>query len=307
MVPGQRPPARQGVLRHPDHGAAGQDVIANGVLVSRGSRHGRVTRTGARSSRWRRTSRSSRPVPSRRGRDSCDGIPNYVAVSKRSRQVRARRGGQDLADQTCAISPRWLSVLGPYPFSTTGRPGDRPPARLRPGEPDPADLPRGRGPTRAGGVHELAHQWFGDSVSVSGWRDVWLNEGFAQFLETYYVTEAVGGRSTQIWLQHLRRVRAGGGVLEALHRRPRPGRTFRRRRLRPRRDGPAGAAPPDRRPGVLDAAARPGSRSAPYGNGSVADFEALAAVGQRPGPHGVLRRLAARARCRRPRPRRTAV
>ena len=32
-------------------------------------------------------------------------------------------------------------------------------------------------------VHELAHQWYGDSLALAGWQHIWLNEGFATYAE----------------------------------------------------------------------------------------------------------------------------
>ena len=38
-------------------------------------------------------------------------------------------------------------------------------------------------------AHELAHQWFGDKITLGSWQDIWLNEGFATYLADIFYTE----------------------------------------------------------------------------------------------------------------------
>jgi aminopeptidase N len=43
-------------------------------------------------------------------------------------------------------------------------------------------------------LHELAHMWFGDAVTLKTWPDIWLNEGFATWSEWIW-NERSGGQS----------------------------------------------------------------------------------------------------------------
>lgn len=103
----------------------------------------------------------------------------------------------DLAFQTEAVT-RLTELLGPFPFATYG-------GVVTPGSPDDEVLAgvaleaQGMSIYATGAtldwvvVHETAHQWVGDSVTVTSWRDdLWWVEGFATYAQFLFAEVLAG-------------------------------------------------------------------------------------------------------------------
>ena len=52
-------------------------------------------------------------------------------------------------------------------------------------------------------AHELAHQWWGDSVSPESWENVWLNEGFASYSEALWAEHTGGPAAYRSYMQSM--------------------------------------------------------------------------------------------------------
>ena len=53
-------------------------------------------------------------------------------------------------------------------------------------------------------LHEYAHQWYGDMVTPRDWRDLWLNESFAMYLQLDWMSD-VGMTTTPRWYRFVLR------------------------------------------------------------------------------------------------------
>jgi aminopeptidase N len=98
---------------------------------------------------------------------------------------------------------RWEShIYGPYPFAAAGSVADV--AKLEYALETQTRPIYAFAPDRTTVVHETAHQWFGDSVGLERWPNIWLNEGFATWTQWFFA-ERHGGRTAQQVFAHLYR------------------------------------------------------------------------------------------------------
>ncbi len=115
-------------------------------------------------------------------------------------------GARELATQTDTVIDVLASYLGPYPFGAAGG--------IFPGESSThIDLETATRPIYSGGtvhsvdivVHELAHQWFGNSVTLKSWSDICINECFASYAVWLWHEKVDGTDLDARWKRQMRR------------------------------------------------------------------------------------------------------
>jgi len=172
----------------------GLTVMANGVLVSHTTANGRTMWV------WNETDPMAPYLSTATlgGFDldvsSVDGTPSYVAVDPTLPK------GQVLS-KLPAIVRFYSSIYGRYPFNAVGSIVDN--AKVVGYSLETQTKPvYDRMPNEATLAHELSHMWFGDSVTLTEWPDIWLHEGFATWSEWIW-SEYQGNKTAQKFFDQL--------------------------------------------------------------------------------------------------------
>jgi aminopeptidase N len=125
-------------------------------------------------------------------------LPVYNAVDSSATAAQAAAIQNSLNQAPDQLN--FLSDLyGPYPFDSTGAVADRAAgvgyALEVQGKPHYAGGFTSGNPSINIGtqLHEISHQWFGNSVTLATWADIWFNEGWANWSQWYWSAQVQGG------------------------------------------------------------------------------------------------------------------
>ena len=123
-------------------------------------------------------------------------LPVYLAIDSAAAPFR-KESIREEAGRIPAMTDFFIDLFGPYPFDSSGIVADWVPgvgyALENQTKPHFAGGEAGPHVDRLELVHEIAHQWMGNSVSPASWHEIWFNEGWATLAEVLFDARVEGG------------------------------------------------------------------------------------------------------------------